>query len=83
LHTRPDKDEFVKEDLNGGISRQDGKEEENRAHKRQWNRKTIKFLWLFSLPLKKTTEFNTSSHTLIPAGFDETTECNTSKKQKL
>lgn len=39
------------------------------------------FLWLFHKSLKKATEFNISLHVLMPSGFDETIECNTSKNK--
>ncbi len=39
------------------------------------------FLWLFHRPLKKATEFNISLHLPMTSGFDETTECNTSKSK--
>ena len=39
------------------------------------------FLWLFHKSLKKATEFNISLHILMPSGFDETIECNTSKNK--
>ena len=39
------------------------------------------FLWLFHKSLKKATEFNISFHVLMPSGFDETIECNTSKNK--
>ena len=36
----------------------------------------------FFKAFEKATEFNISLHILMPSGFDETIECNTSKKQK-
>ncbi len=40
------------------------------------------FSMAFPQAAQKATEFNTSSHLLMPSGFDETIGCNTSKKQK-
>ena len=45
------------------------------------NLKKMGFLWLFHKSLKKATEFNISLHILMPSGFDETIECNTSKNK--
>jgi len=68
------------------VFHQNEKKESNLEHQRQFEPGKMGFLWLFygfaTSPLKKATEFNTSSHVLMPSGFDETIGCNTSKKQK-
>ena len=64
------------EKLFGGATRN-----RTRDTKGNSNLKKMGFLWLFHKSLKKATEFNISLHILMPSGFDETIECNTSKNK--